>query len=89
MAETLITDVHGQDYVVLPCSQGFLFAPCEYDAQAHITVFDPKLGIKVFTAKPIVPLAKHERQIRKLISVNLRIPVSAPGLARSYNYQVN
>ena len=70
--DTLITDVHGQDYIVLRAADGIVYAPCSYDDQSDIAIYCPDESIMLATTKPMTPLAQHEREIR----------ISSPSIAK-------
>ncbi|MEL7432339.1 MAG: hypothetical protein AAFN11_00170 [Chloroflexota bacterium] len=70
--DTLITDVRGQDIIILATHTYLWYAPCTYDAEANNAEFDINKMSSLIMAKPVLPLDQHERQLRRTIAVNMQ-----------------
>lgn len=88
MIDNFVTIVHDQLYLVLEHPDGIVYAPCEYDWQAHEATFDQRLQVQIRTTQCLLPFREKETAIQKLISVHQRIMVPG-GTVRELNYQTN
>lgn len=76
--ESLIVRVHGDDYMVMQNHNKLHFTRAVFSQFTGYVVFMPTNRITLITTHDYRPLPENVAAIRKLIEVNLSIPVPAP-----------